>query len=750
MSNQDTDDTIAQVNRLLDREQYPQAIKVLNVAIQQYPDIAEFHFLRARANVGWAANVEALRDFEQAIAIEPDQVRYHLTLGHFHLAQQRYDDAATAFARAQHLAPDDVEVRLAFLEIQTIRGEFDDVIPALEKLHAETPGNEKIANVLAIAYYEKGIQNWHREDSDQGVMICAMNADDIAVGREYLEKINALSPRTDTVNDQSADLSDIIALGKKRRFQGGWFSWVVPLILLLVGASVGGFGGSVYAVSAFAFFFAFWRPTYVSNYLYYTNRDDFSAADRIMSFIDGNWMVFAPSITGVITQQLKIAAYMQILRAAIIGIFLPFSVFSAFRQNYSMKHAASFAAVAIAVGLMASYSGSSPTVSRPAIVNTERPAPAVPQQGGTQSTVSSTAPQMGRIPLRNASFEEDSLGAEGWQFGVAGWTGTRHGVMLPSETVFRGGVAPEGGQLAFLSQAGSSMTQVLPIELLGGWRYTLQVFAGLRLDDGFDPGRFELQLLAGATVLDSLSAETPDKGEFVASVLEFEAADAVPNRGPLAIRLVNTSGRQINFDDVRFYAWPATAGERPPPLDFTNTMLSSAVDSTSPLPVAEPVADVASPPDGPVAPAPEQAPVEQPSVESQPTTVAPVAAATAPAAVSAGSGAATAMPEYWHMRIVPVSGDVAVDPGIRAFWDKGVYVYFREDGNIGFNTDVPGPYFYQGSKTWQQAGQQLNINLDGMPYELMLPDAVTQTISTVDSGPGTFRMLLEPKEAGQR
>ena len=745
MSNQDTDDTIAQVNSLLDREQYPQAIKVLNVAIQQYPDNAEFHFLRARANVGWAANIEALRDFEQAIAIEPDQVRYHLTLGHFHLAQQRYDDAATAFARAQHLAPNDVEVRLAFLEIQTIRGEFDDVIPALEKLHGESPGNEKIANVLAIAYYEKGIQNWHREDSDQGVMICAMNADDIAVGSEYLEKINALSPRTDTVNDQSADLADIIALGKKRRFQGGWFSWVVPLILLLVGASVGGFGGSVYAVSAFAFFFAFWRPTYVSNYLYYTNRDDFSAADRIMSFIDGNWMVFAPSITGVITQQLKIAAYMQILRAAIIGIFLPFSVFSAFRQNYSMKHAASFAAAAIAVGLLASYSGGSPTVSRPAIVNTERPAPAVPQQGGTQSTAGTNSPQMGRIPLRNASFEEDSLGAEGWQFGVAGWTGTRHGVMLPSETVFRGGVAPEGGQLAFLSQAGSSMMQVLPIELLGGWEYTFQVFAGLRLDTGFDPGRFELQLLSGSTVLNQLSAETPDKGEFVASELVFNAPDAVQNTGPLAIRLVNTSGRQINFDDVRIYAWPATAGERPPGLTFSNTMLSPA-----PAPAPVPVADEAVPGDGPVAPAPEQARVEQPSVESQPATAAPVATTTAPAAASVGNGAATAMSEYWHMRIVPISEEVPVDPGIRAFWDKGVYVFFREDGNIGFNTDMPGPYFYQGSKTWQQAGQQLNINLDGMPYELVLPDAGSQTISTVDSGPGMFRMLLEPKESGQQ
>lgn len=749
MSSQDIDKTIEQINGLLDREQYPQAIKLLNVTIQQSPDIAEFYFLRARANVGWAANNEALRDFDQAIAIEPDQVRYHLTLGHFHMAQQRYDDAATAFARAQHLAPDDVEVRLAFLEIQTIRGEFDDVIPALEKLHAGSPGNEKIANVLAIAYYEKGIQNWHREDSDQGVMICAMNADDIAVGSEYLEKINALSPRTDTVNDQSADLADIIALGKKRRFQGGWFSWVVPLILLIVGASVGGFGGSVYAVSAFAFFFAFWRPTYVSNYLYYTNRDDFSAADRIMSFIDGNWMVFAPSITGVITQQLKIAAYMQILRSVIIGIFLPFSVFSAFRQNYSMKHAASFAAVAVAAGLLASFSGGSPTVGRPAIVNTERPAPAVPQQGGSQSPAS-TAPQTGRIPVRNAGFEEDSLGAEGWQFGVAGWSGSRHGVMLPSETVFRGGVAPEGGQLAFLSQAGSSMSQALPVELLGGWRYTLQVFAGLRLDNGFDPGRFELQLLSGSTVLAQQSAETPDKGEFVASELVFDAPDAVQNTGPLAIRLVNTSGRQINFDDVRFYAWPATAGESPPAFTFSNTMLSPAVDSMSPSPVPEPVADAASPPDGPVAPAPEQPRVEQPSVESQPATAAPVATATAPAAASAGNGAATAMPEYWHMRIVPISEEVPVDPGIRAFWDKGVYVFFREDGNIGFNTDMPGPYFYQGSKTWQQAGQQLNINLDGMPYELVLPDAGSQTISTVDSGPGTFRMLLEPKEAGQR
>ena len=102
------------------------------------------------------------------------------------------------------------------------------------------------------------------------------------------------------------------------------------------------------------------------------------------------------------------------------------------------------------------------------------------------------------------------------------------------------------------------------------------------------------------------------------------------------------------------------------------------------------------------------------------------------------------------MRIEPASPDVVVDAGIRAFWDKGVYVFFRDDGDIGFNTDDPGPYFYQGSKKWQRNDNELSINLDGMPYSLTLPDEYRESLSTVDSGPGTFRMLLVPKNSGQR
>ena len=736
MSTEDTKTVTGEIERLLAEEQYPQAIKSLNAALQRDPENAEFHFLRARANAGWSANDDAERDFARAIAIEPDQMRYHLALGHLLLDQEQFDNAATAFARAQHLAPDDVDVQLSFLEIQTIRGAFDDVIPELEKLQRQHSDNEQIASMLAVAYYEKGIENWHREESEQGVMICAMNADDISVGSTYLRKIDALLPRTETVNNQSADLAEIISLGKKRRFQGGWFSWVVPLIILIIGASIGGFVGSVYAVSAVAFCFAFWRPTYVSNYLHYTNRDDFSAADRIMSFIDGNWMVFAPSISGVITQQLKIAAYMQVMRAAIIGIFLPFSVFSAFRQNYGMKHAASFAAVALAVGFAASYGSGPQLPGATGVVNTERPAQTAPPPGDATTSVEATA-LTGRIPIRNAGFEQDSLGAEGWKFGVTAWSGSRHGTMLPSATVFNGGIAPEGNQLAFLSQAGSSMSQGLPIQVRPGWRYTLQVFAGLRADNGFESGNYDLQILSGSGVLASRTYATPDKGEFVASELVFDAPGSVQSSGPMTIRVVNTDARQINFDDVRFYAWPADAGETAPALTFS---------TVRPVPVKD---GATTEPVNPVPIEVEEGVAEEPA---QVTTTVPATAVQIPP-TSVGNAPPVqpqTMPQYWHMRITPVSDDVQVDAGIRAFWDKGVYVFFREDGDIGFNTDVPGPYFYQGSKKWRQSSGQLSINLDGMPYELTLPDTYRETLSTVDSGPGTFRMLLDPKASGQR
>ena len=114
--------------------------------------------------------------------------------------------------------------------------------------------------------------------------------------------------------------------------------------------------------------------------------------------------------------------------------------------------------------------------------------------------------------------------------------------------------------------------------------------------------------------------------------------------------------------------------------------------------------------------------------------------------------AASPMPRYWHMRIEPISAAVPIDAGLRAFWDKGVYVYLRSDQQVGFNPDNPSPYFYQGRKLWAAKDDTLSFDLDGMRYRVALPDryAPDKTLTTVDENGQQFRMLLVPKQEGER
>ncbi len=137
-----------------------------------------------------------------------------------------------------------------------------------------------------------------------------------------------------------------------------------------------------------------------------------------------------------------------------------------------------------------------------------------------------------------------------------------------------------------------------------------------------------------------------------------------------------------------------------------------------------------------------------PPVDAQQASATPVQ----PGASHPESSTTTALSRFWHMRIEPISADVPVDPGIRAFWDKGVYVFFRDDGQIGFNPEAPAPYFYQGQKTWEITADKLRLNLDGMRYALPLPAGhpATTPVTTVDENGGQFRMLLIPKHEGER
>ena len=128
----------------------------------------------------------------------------------------------------------------------------------------------------------------------------------------------------------------------------------------------------------------------------------------------------------------------------------------------------------------------------------------------------SLQPPAGPMPIKNAGFEEDYLPKSGqgsWHFRVRQWSGQRHGVMNPAIAQFKSGGAPEGRNSGFLSNGGSSMSQVVGMTLLPYRSYELQVLIGRRLESSFGPGEYVLELFAGNVLLASQPGATPPAGE---------------------------------------------------------------------------------------------------------------------------------------------------------------------------------------------------------------------------------------------
>ncbi|MEM9387993.1 MAG: hypothetical protein AAGA68_23260 [Pseudomonadota bacterium] len=189
-------------------------------------------------------------------------------------------------------------------------------------------------------------------------------------------------------------------------------------------------------------------------------------------------------------------------------------------------------------------------------------------------------PTPGLQPLANSSFEAPRVAQ--YQFAMEQWQGQRHGVVTPPATMYPGGLAPGGRQVAYLSKAGSWMAQTLSHPPAPGWTYTLQVWAGNRLEPGFESGHFHLELLSGEEVVASRRFATPQKGEFAPFDLIYEAPNT-PLVGALTVRVRNEDARQVNYDLLRLYAYPPGSGETPPALTRENRSATPETAVTAPV-----------------------------------------------------------------------------------------------------------------------------------------------------------------------
>lgn len=157
------------------------------------------------------------------------------------------------------------------------------------------------------------------------------------------------------------------------------------------------------------------------------------------------------------------------------------------------------------------------------------------------------------VTIVNAGFEDEVIGNGVFVFSIPGWTHTGDSGTFNPTTSQYAAEASEGSNVAFSSNGGPEISQVLGDILNPDTQYTLSVMVGDRLDQNF-PG-YSVQLLAGGVLLaeDNNSMSSVD-GDFFESTVNYESTQSDMQLGEaLEIRL-RGFGAQVNFDDVRLDA----------------------------------------------------------------------------------------------------------------------------------------------------------------------------------------------------
>ena len=182
--------------------------------------------------------------------------------------------------------------------------------------------------------------------------------------------------------------------------------------------------------------------------------------------------------------------------------------------------------------------------------------------------------QAQNIPISNHSFENPPLADGASTFGITGWSGGGIiGTINPDSSLFPGGAAPDGSNIAFIrtdetSNFFGSFDQTLSAVVTANTLYTLTVDVGRGLTGDF--GNFQVTL-SEAQERNSLAFATgpaPAPGEFVTLTLTYFAEEGSPYLG-----------RQLVVGATSFNAF--SGGDPNDTVYFDNFRLSAVPEPSS-------------------------------------------------------------------------------------------------------------------------------------------------------------------------
>lgn len=132
---------------------YARAIETLRRLLAVNPDsVIAYYYLGVVYDQNLRRPAEALRMYQEALAIDPGSVSVHNAIAELYLRQQELRKALAKYREVSHLEPDDVAVMLRIALIHYELKEYDEATVIFERIISNNPEADKIRFYLGILY----------------------------------------------------------------------------------------------------------------------------------------------------------------------------------------------------------------------------------------------------------------------------------------------------------------------------------------------------------------------------------------------------------------------------------------------------------------------------------------------------------------------------------------------------------------------------------------------------------------------